>query len=523
MAILKNNDEKENTQGGQAPSPFLPNTSMPSNQTQAYTAPKKPANNSGRFTNIQSYLSAANSETGQQSGGQQIQAGVQKAQEQNAANVREGIAKSQEQFGNAYNAENTRLAGAQPFVQNTLQQVQTNPSQLTDEQINQYRGLATGQGAYKDLNGLSNAPDASGLQSAATMAGTEGGRYQLLNDTFKRPTYTSGQQKLDQLLLQTQSAAPLQRNLSQLATDVTGERTAAMTDADLKAKALHTLAGDVSTAANTGVAGAETSLENAVNDRVTSSQGSADKAYDYFNKALSGQTLKPEESAMALQFAKDQGIDLNQGLYGIPGYQDFHPEQFLTHQQFNKQNISSPEERARANALSKLAGSSESFLPGEASKDTPSLGNVFNKGSFGEASNKRKTEFESQYNPKKQKYDALQEVRDAWSDPNVSTLRNAIYKNANNLDPELVQRLLATKELSGGNGPADPALPVPNLSNLQPNMGGGMKAEKDYLGGIMQNMLDPQRNQLYDETQKLYKEYTPDQTLETLLKNGYRK
>lgn len=532
MAILKNDEKDNGNNTGQGQSPFLPTTSMPSNQTQAYTAPKKSDTTTGRFTNIQSYLNAANPDkAGQQSGGQQIQSGVQKAQEKNAESVREGIAKSQEQFGGQYNAENTRLTNAQPFIQNTLSSVTSPPPtslnngnaglpSLTDDQIKQYRDLATGVGDYKNINGLVGAPDASGLESAAQMAGTEGGRYQLLNDTFKRPSYTSGQQKLDQLLLQTQSAAPLQKNLSQLANQVGGERTAAMSDADLKSQALKKLAGDVSTAATTGVGNAETSLENAVNNRVSSTQTSANNAYDDFQRALSGQKLTPEQSTEALKFAKDNNIDLNTGLYGIPGYQDFHPEQFLNKQEFNKQNVATPEERARADALAKLAGVDNTFLSGAAPTDNPSLNNVFNSAGFKEASDKRKAEYDSQYNPQKQQLDALTEIRNAWNDPNVQTLADALSKNQQYLDPSMYNRMIDSREFHDAKPRMGAGLnPLPNIIGDS----GGAQPYRDYLGDIFRGTWEPKYNEVNSTVNKLNSDYSQGQTLESLLRNGYQK
>lgn len=396
MAILQQqnddkNDEKAGIQSLSQPAPAGGVSSGGTPSTQPYTAPQSSTSGrgSGRFTNIQKYLTA------NQGGGQQIQQGIENQANKQADQIRQGIASAQQNFNQTYQPEQQRLTGAQPLIQNTLQQAGT--SQLTPDQIKQFQQLASGKGDYTQLSGLQNVPDASKLQAMSDMAGTEQGRFGLLSQAYQTPTYSHGQQKLDQLLFQLQRPQALQQSLQSLSGQVGNEQTAATQAATKQAADLQTLGQAAQTQATTGLTGAQSELEKAVTGRATQSQTESDELKNLMTKALSGGLNSPEEINRATQLAQKAGVNLNQKVYDLNTA--FKPDQFLTPQQFTASNVATDPERAKAAALAQLAGGEQTFLAGQAPTTIPTLGGVVNQDALQKAITNRKDVYESALKP----------------------------------------------------------------------------------------------------------------------------
>lgn len=111
--------------------------------------------------------------------------------------------------------------------QKTIQTAFKDPSALLAEQnktqLDEFNKLKTG-GYGQDIGNLQNQTQQQkfglqnqlgNLQSQANLANTEGGRFQLLQQSFGTPTYSKGQQRLDQMFLQAQpgSTQDLQKGL----------------------------------------------------------------------------------------------------------------------------------------------------------------------------------------------------------------------------------------------------------------------------------------------------------------------
>jgi hypothetical protein len=105
---------------------------------------------------------------------------------------------------------NTRMGEMGQIAQGTPGQASTPAERLAYFQ--KLREGAVQQFDVQDSADLQNKIQA--LQTQANLGQTESGRYQLLQNVFKNPEYTTGQQRLDQLLLQQQG--PQQQQLKQI-------------------------------------------------------------------------------------------------------------------------------------------------------------------------------------------------------------------------------------------------------------------------------------------------------------------
>lgn len=157
---------------------------------------------SGRFTNLQNFITA-NQNFNAQGGGLAGKIGQNVANTQNKANSE--LQNAQQTFGQAVN---TQQQGAQAAAQNAIggirQIMGSAPGTQNTEAINAVKsGLSTQYTGPEQLGNLERLQqNAQNLNSIQNATQTEGGRFGLLQKYFNKPTYTSGQQKLDQLFLQ---------------------------------------------------------------------------------------------------------------------------------------------------------------------------------------------------------------------------------------------------------------------------------------------------------------------------------
>lgn len=226
----------------------------------SYSTGSQPASGSGRFTNLQSYIKA-NEGAGQQLGSK-IGAGLEK-ETKKATDVSQAQAIGQQvqaekdrlsQQGNQFNTQLKDQSGAQNIAANQEQRQQFSNLMNQKNQISNLTEQAN-TAAAQQANALNQA------QQNVGQLGTETGRFNLLQNTIKNPTYSTGQQRLDQLFLQAGSPQDLvnkQRELSrQLGTGktaaeqqyagITGQLGQAQTEAQNVSNLLKgTLAGEES-------------------------------------------------------------------------------------------------------------------------------------------------------------------------------------------------------------------------------------------------------------------------------------
>jgi hypothetical protein len=205
MAFISNQQTNPNDpQANQAPS-AQPSVTAPNlAQTSSPAANTPQQKGSGRFTNIQKYISA------NQGAGERLASGVGKKIEsqinpqatqaqQQAQSVREGI----------QSAEGQLQQGQQLRSQAEQQNFDATGFAANQENLNKFTQFRTGQGIDEKAlqqSAIANQQNALAAQQAAQgfgqQLGTEQGRQQLLKQTFS-PTknYSTGQQRLDNLFL----------------------------------------------------------------------------------------------------------------------------------------------------------------------------------------------------------------------------------------------------------------------------------------------------------------------------------
>lgn len=233
MAVFQDKNKDKDVQGSQL-GPSSAFTPAPSNQPQQLTPEQ--SQGSGRFTNLQQYLNA-NKGSGQKlaSGiGSNIQKQIDPAKKDSqeyGSKVAQGIQSAQQnlqlgseglgQLKNIGTNIQNNTGGDNYGKDNDLgiESFTSNPN------YNQFKGIQVGQGVNENqLNAyqqtLSNAANQYGnvTNSALNNLGSEGGRFQLLKDTYggnANPGYNRGQQRLDQLFLKQDGIGGLTKQVGQ--------------------------------------------------------------------------------------------------------------------------------------------------------------------------------------------------------------------------------------------------------------------------------------------------------------------
>lgn len=175
---------------------------------------------SGRFTNLKSYINA-NQGAGDQLGSKitkDLKQDVTKASDQSqAANIRSAV-----------EAEKNRLSEGTQFNQQ-LQDRNTDGAVAiagNQDSANRFSQLLNNQNIASNLaqqNRAAQVNQINALNQASqnvSNLGTEKGRFQLLQKSIQNPNYTSGQQRLDQLFLQTGNPNQLAQSQQQLGRDI---------------------------------------------------------------------------------------------------------------------------------------------------------------------------------------------------------------------------------------------------------------------------------------------------------------
>ncbi len=289
----------------------------------------------------------------------------------------------------------------------------------------------------------------SGLNRANTSAkelGSEAGRFSLLDSYFGRPSYSFGEKSLDNLLAQEGGAGKQARNLQNQAATLQGQSTQ-------QAQELQNLAsqragqveqsknyargavgldenGQVIRGANAGALGKQYDSAQAALDQQNQERG-------HINKTLQGDLSRHALSADDL---KSLGLD-NTATYGIDPGNYYSPGNDLTINQ-----TLTPEQRSYIQALSGLAGVTDTFASGAAQDKTDPYS--FDKARFGNDVSASKAGFEREYG------DVVSQVK---NDPALDGLFGNTYRFdlSNQFNPASLINDLANKraEVLGPNSP----------------------------------------------------------------------
>lgn len=349
----QNQNNQQPGQGTQPPQnnnvnqPYQQQTGQPQQQStiQSYNPNKQQGSG---YTNIQRIVQAnQNNRLGQAVGG-----GIQ----QQAGQQQQAIGQAQQNF--QQQSQNNRFdtnANTQ-LVQNVLNdptqylQSATNPDgtpvQQLNQQGNQFQNLISGQ--YQGPVNLANAQQlqnqAQDVSQLGQAIGSTGGRIGLLQRFVGNPQYQQGQQTLDSLLLgQTggQDLAAARRAALQAQGQTAGAIGGAQAQGQENINTAKQFGQNVQNQLGTNV----TTKEAALAQQAIDTQTQRDKDVANIKAQLSAGTLTPELAAQL-------GIASGDRSYGINAASFLNPSDIKA----TEQNIATPEDYARFQALQQLAG-----------------------------------------------------------------------------------------------------------------------------------------------------------------------
>lgn len=248
MATIYDPQDDKKTQEGTSQPLQTIGTASPQ-PSSAMASPEKRPQGSGRFTNLQKYLTA-NEGAGQRIAGrvgQQVQGDIQQKQQQAQdyySKLGQSVSQAQQtaQTGAGYAQQlkniGQSIQGAQ-YQAPTEGQIQQGPlrqeqgldaiTAFTSDpnQFKQFQDIQSGRAINEDLlrlqqqKAMRGAGEFAGqVQGAQEALGSEQGRFDLLRQTFggaARPGYTTGQQRLDQLFLTRGGLGDIRRDVNEQA------------------------------------------------------------------------------------------------------------------------------------------------------------------------------------------------------------------------------------------------------------------------------------------------------------------
>lgn len=327
-------------------------TSQPSNSKQAHTG-------SG-FQNLDKYLTTNQS----QQFGQQVLGKVQGEVD----SAKQGQANAADQFKSQVNTSNDAPTN-QDVNQAIANPTSVDPAKYQEWDAQTYSGpksLPESQSIYNQYWGGVNKANTS-----SQLLGTEPGRFTLLDSYFGRPNYSFGQKSLDNLLVQ-------QSGLGKETRDVQNQAAQLKTDGDTQAKELQNEAatrsaqvdasreyarsalglddqGGVITGDGAGALGKQYSD---VDSQVTSTNAARQAQIAQERLGLSQGNLTPDQ-------INELGLSSGQGIYNLDLSQYLTPQSDLT-----KDQVMTPEQRSYIQALTGLAGLTDTYANGTATDPT---------------------------------------------------------------------------------------------------------------------------------------------------------
>lgn len=348
MAIVSNlndDDEKDKQEGA------APQLGVQSNTVgQTGTAPGVPpqgapdaskGTSSGRFNNIGNYIKA-NQNFNQAGGG--LAGKVAGNIQGQVGQVKQQIGDAAGAFGQA--ANQNRVKYDDGLVKGAL----ADPTKFAADGNNLNAFAAQRDAAYKGPQGLDNQAGlqagAQNAQQLATNAGTEGGRFGLLKTMFNKPSYTGGQQKLDNLLMQGNKGQLKQLQATRgLAGQATNELQQQSNAAAAQAKDFTNEADQTKAATNAALTGEQSAQDKLIDDRVLELQGK-------YDADKTGITTGLQAGELSEDHLKTLGLDDGQQTFGL----DLNSYLQTDARKANRANVANTDEYSRMNALAKLAG-----------------------------------------------------------------------------------------------------------------------------------------------------------------------
>jgi hypothetical protein len=373
MAVEKDlNDKDDNTSdesSGASATP-LSNGGSGAAGGPAGSAPSAAGATPSNRPNIQQYIDA------NQGAGDQLAQGIQQRYGQDTDSFKHGLDDTSANLDQASQPLKDNLGDkAETQIQSSFK----DPSKIlaSQDSLSQYQKLRDQgyQGDIKNLgnqlqtseNGLQNQLDSLG--NNANLANSENGRFQLLNQAYASPTYTKGQQRLDQLFLQNSpgTANTLQQGLQAQKDSAVQKYNDVDTANQAKLAALTQLSGDRSNEIKNGLASNMGDIATNVQKEYNDLQNKYNPADDQsLQAAVKSNNLTPQQLA---ELGVKQGIN-TWGLSGQDllnaGHYSYNP--ILDAAQGGNAQAATPEEMARYNALLQLSGNSQPSMFGSATQ-----------------------------------------------------------------------------------------------------------------------------------------------------------
>ncbi len=332
----------------------------------------KPQKSSGNYANIQSYLDA--NKTQADSMGQNIAGNVDKSADE--------AQKSIQTF-------DTKAPKVEAYDPN---EIFNNVTNLSDDQKNQYRtqrstGGYTGPQSIDQVEGYADTQKkATEANTKLKNAGSEYGQQQLLKDTYGRPQYSAGENRLDQVLLQNSDGSKQA---------LEGVKSKYQDLENLFSNSATNVGNSINQANQQALANKQNLLkaeQDQFNNLINPIQQRADQA-NIDNPALVGRvqedllddTLNAETMALLGLNEGQQLFNLDLKGYLKPG---------LT--QVGLNNVANADERAKYKALADLIQDPTKTQLTEQAENVDPLG--FDKTQFDKDYSARKSEYEKAYN-----------------------------------------------------------------------------------------------------------------------------
>lgn len=347
------------------------------------------AKDSGSFTNLNQYLDANKENAGQM--GTKIASDITG---QGQA-TRTGIQDTSAEFNQL--ADQGTLAGldkAPEEARNIVNQAKTGAknTQIDQNQISRFGEIANAQ--YKgpqDLTGTTKysntAQQYEKAQQTAKNASSDEGRFNLLKDAYARPTYSQGQQNLDNLLLTGNQGA--KENIQSAATslnDLSGLWSGAQSNAAQLASQRQAATNAAREGSRANALEARTSRNTEVQSDLANQQANWANEYNQYKDLLGG--YKGGDLNLTRQQADRLALnDSGQGVYNL--LNGTQPESYLDLKAFDANKVVSQDQFAQLKALDQLSSQfgnpAMSQFTDEAQAGTLNAQNAFDASGFGRA------------------------------------------------------------------------------------------------------------------------------------------
>ena len=303
---------------------------------------------SGRFTNLQKFI-GANKDFNQAQGGLagQIAGGIAGAGQKATSN----IAGAQKTFGEQGAAAVGKVTVGKPIVKAAVD----DPTKLTPDDLAKLKtgvsGVYGGPKSLSDLQGDQNLGNLQvGVQNVKNLSKqtrSEPGRFNLLRSMFDKSGYSSGQQKLDQLLLQGQPEQ--QARLSATRRTALGAEKALGSAQEAATTQGKQFTSDVDKSRESTISalsGAVGTKKADIETRLASAQASADAEEAGLQSRLAAGTLTPDD-------LNKMGVTSGTQIF------DVDPSKFIKKSSATAQSFATPEDYAYFKALQDILGAGE--------------------------------------------------------------------------------------------------------------------------------------------------------------------